>query len=122
MSETEHYRDGSGWEETAGYSRAVRRGDHILVSGTTAPGDGVRAQTTEAIRRALAAVEALGGSGDDVVRTRIYLVPGADWEEAAAAHMEALGQVSPANTTLFVHGLIGGDFLVEVEVEAWLLS
>lgn len=125
---TTRYRDGSPWEEKAGYSRAVRHGDTIAVSGTTAhdsdgsalhPGDAFR-QTRTALERALRAVEELGGSRHDVVRTRVLLVPGADWEEAARAHAELLGDVAPANTTLFVGGLIGEGLLVEVEVEAVL--
>ena len=104
----------------------MRRGASITVSGTTAndgrggalhPGD-TGGQTAAALRQALAAVAALGGTPDDVVRTRLFLVPHADWHAAASAHAELLGAVSPANTTLFVHGLIGDDFLVEVEVDA----
>lgn len=125
---TTRYRDGSPWETKAGYSRALRHGDTIEVSGTTAhdsdgsvlhPGDAFR-QTRSALERALRAVEELGGSRHDVVRTRVLLVPGADWEEAARAHAEMLGDVAPANTTLFVGGLIGEGLLVEVEVEAVL--
>jgi enamine deaminase RidA (YjgF/YER057c/UK114 family) len=122
----EHFFDGGGYEEVAGYARAVRRGNAIAVSGTTAndgsggalhPGD-TAGQTAEALRQALAAVEALGGRRDDVVRTRLYLTPQADWRAAAAAHAEILGERSPANTTVLVHGLIGDGFLVEVEVDA----
>lgn len=120
---TLHHRDGGGWEAAAGYARAVRRGRRIEVSGTTVPGRGPDAddethrQTAAAIDRALAAVEALGGSVHDVVRTRLFLAPGADWRQAAAAHADRLGAIAPANTTLFVAGLIG-DALVEVEVQA----
>jgi enamine deaminase RidA (YjgF/YER057c/UK114 family) len=122
----DHYFDGGGYEELAGYARAVRRGNVIAVSGTTAndgrggalyPGD-TAGQTAEALRQALAAVEALGGRRDDVVRTRLYLTPHADWRAAAAAHAEILGARSPANTTILVHRLIGDDFIVEVEVDA----
>jgi enamine deaminase RidA (YjgF/YER057c/UK114 family) len=118
--------DGGGHEKAAGYARAVRRGAAIVVSGTTA-NDGrggarhvgdTGAQTAEALRQALVAVEALGGSSVDVVRTRIFLAPGADWHAASTAHSAAFGEVSPANTMLYVHGLIGEDFLVEVEVDA----
>lgn len=120
------FRDGSGWEEKAGYSRAVRRGARIEVSGTTAngtdggaqqPGD-TGGQTRAALERALMAVESLGGRRQDVVRTRLFLTPNADWEAAARVHAELLGDVAPANTTVFVHELVGEGFLVEVEVEA----
>jgi enamine deaminase RidA (YjgF/YER057c/UK114 family) len=123
---TRRHRDGGGWEELAGYSRAVRRFGHIAVSGTTAaaldgraehPGDTYR-QTAAALKRAITAMEALGGRLDDVVRTRVYLTPDADWEEAARAHVEVVGSVAPANTMLYVAGLIGSGFLVEVELEA----
>ena len=125
---TRHHRDGSGWEEAAGYSRAVRRSGHIAVSGTTATGPDGRtlhsgdtyAQARAALERAIAAVEALGGHLEDVVRTRLYLSPAADWEAAARAHAEMLGRVAPANTMLWVAGLIGDGFLVEVEMDAEL--
>ncbi len=123
---TKRHRDGGGWEEQAGYSRAVRRFGHIAVSGTTAtgadgsalhPGDTYR-QTLAALERALLAVQALDGELDDVVRTRVYLAPGADWEQASRAHAEVMGSVAPANTMLYVANLIGDGFLVEVELEA----
>lgn len=121
------HRDGHGWEEAAGYSRAVRVGDWIHVSGTTAagedsthsPADDVHAQTLAALQRGMAAITALGGGREDVVRSRVYLVPGTDWEAAARAHAQMLGDVAPANTTLFVHGLIGPGFLVEIELDAY---
>jgi enamine deaminase RidA (YjgF/YER057c/UK114 family)/ketosteroid isomerase-like protein len=120
------FRDGNGWEETAGYSRAARQGDTIAVSGTTAhgrdgsalyPGD-TYAQTVECLRRAVAAVEQLGGARTSVLRTRILLAPAADWQEAARAHVDVLGDVAPANSTYVVGSLIGPEFLVEVEIDA----
>lgn len=126
--ETRRHVDGAGWEAEAGYSRAVRRFSRIAVSGTTAtgpdgsslhPGDAY-AQTAAALRRAVAAVEALGGTVEDVVRTRLYLAPDADWRAAARAHADVLGSVAPANTTLHVAGLVGEGFLVEVELDAEL--
>ena len=122
---TRHYRDGSE-EKSAGYSRAVRRAGRIAVSGTTAtdpdgnalyPGDTYR-QARAALEQALAAVRELGGRAEDVVRSRIYLTPDADWQRAAQAHAELLGAVAPANTTLRVAALIGEGFLVEVELDA----
>jgi enamine deaminase RidA (YjgF/YER057c/UK114 family) len=126
MSGVHRYFDGGGHEDVAGYARAVRRGDTILVSGTTAnDGSGgalhagdTGAQTMAALRQALTAVEQLGGRLDDVVRTRIYLTPDADWRAASAAHGELFAAVRPANTMMYVHSLIGHDFLVEVEVDA----
>lgn len=123
---TRHYRDGSGWEDAAGYSRAVRRAGRIAVSGTTATGPDGRAlhpgdtysQARVALERAVGAVEALGGQISDVVRTRLYLSPAGDWQAAARAHVELFGEVAPANTMLHVAALIGDDFLVEVEMDA----
>jgi enamine deaminase RidA (YjgF/YER057c/UK114 family) len=123
---TRRHRDGGGWEELAGYSRAVRRFGHIAVSGTTAKSSDGRAehlgdthgQALVALQRAIAAMQALGGRLEDVVRTRVYLAPGADWNEAAGAHAEVMGSVAPANTMIYVAGLIGEGFLVEVELDA----
>lgn len=115
----ERFRDGTEFE-VAGYARAVRHGTHIAVSGTTAPGPDVAAQTRAALDKALEAVRALGGTVEDVVRTRLFLVAGTDWLAASKVHREMLGAVAPANTTLFVAGLIGEDLLVEVEVDAEL--
>jgi enamine deaminase RidA (YjgF/YER057c/UK114 family) len=122
----DRFADEAVWQETAGYSRAARRGRRIAVSGTTSsgpdgsvrhPGDCYR-QTTEAIATALRAVEALGGTAADVLHTRVYLAPGASWEDAARAHREAFGEVRPANTTVHVAALVGDGLLVEVELDA----
>jgi len=72
------------------------------------------------LERSLEALNALGGAPEDVLRTRLYLAPGADWEAASRAHADMLGEVAPANTTLHVAGLIGEGYLVEVELEAEL--
>jgi enamine deaminase RidA (YjgF/YER057c/UK114 family) len=118
--ETRRHRDGRGWEVKAGYSRAVRRGTHIAVSGTTAADASADTygQARAALDQAILAVEALGGTKHDIVRTRILLAPEADWQAAARAHVQVLGEVAPANTMLYVAGLIGEDYLVEVEVDA----
>ena len=117
---TRRFRDGRGWEKKAGYSRAIRRGSRIHVSGTTAADDSADTygQAVQALEQALAAVTELGGTKQDVVRTRIMLAPDADWEAAARAHVQLLGSVAPANTMVYVGGLIGDGYLVEVEVEA----
>jgi enamine deaminase RidA (YjgF/YER057c/UK114 family) len=118
------YGDGSRFEGVAAYSRAVRIGAHVSVSGTAPmdadgpvlPGDAY-GQTLFAIRKALAAAEALGARPADVLRTRLLLAPGADWEGAVRAHAEIFADVRPANTTYFVAGFIP-DVLVEVELDA----
>jgi enamine deaminase RidA (YjgF/YER057c/UK114 family) len=125
---TVHHRDGEGFEAAAGYARAVRRGSRIEVSGTTVPGDGLGGpeetgrQARAALLRALEAVRALGGDAADVVRSRLFLAPTADWRSAADAHAEILGAVAPANTTLLVAALLGEGSVVEVELEAELES
>jgi enamine deaminase RidA (YjgF/YER057c/UK114 family) len=119
-----HFREGGSFEDQAGYSRAVRSGRLIAVSGTTCRPEfaarDTRAQTEDCLRRVIAAVERLGGGRTDIVRTRLFLTPDADWQTATSVHREMLGDVAPANTTLFVHALIGPDLLVEVEAEAWV--
>ena len=117
---TQRYRDGRGFEKKAGYSRAVRRGSRIHVSGTTAadPTADTYGQTLQALDQALAAIVELGGAKGDVVRTRVMLTPEADWSGAARAHVQVLGTVAPANTMVYVSGLIGEGYLVEVELDA----
>jgi enamine deaminase RidA (YjgF/YER057c/UK114 family) len=124
----ERYREGAGFEDVAGYSRAARHGSRIAVSGTgDIAGDGTVAhpgdtygQTRASLERALAAVERLGGRRADVIRTRVYLAPEAEWREAVRAHKEMLGGVDPANTTFFVAGFVAEEMLVEVELDAEL--
>lgn len=120
------FSDGSAYEPLAGYSRAVRRGSRIAVSGTTArvdpEGAGTYEQSIECLQRIVAAIEALGGRREDIVRTRVFLVPRADWREAARAHAELLGDVAPANTTLTVAALVGEELLVEIEADAEVLA
>lgn len=130
MTDTLRFRDEAGWQQEAGYSRAVRRGNVIVVSGTTAHGPGggtlhrgdTGAQARLILDRIEAALAALGGTVDDVVRTGIYLAPGADWEQAARAHQEVFGSVCPASTMLYVAELIGDGFLVEIEAQAVVAS
>ncbi len=116
---------GSEWEAIAGYCRARRIGERILVSGTTAtagpdrvvaPGDAA-AQTTYVIDKIIGAVNVLGGSAEDIARTRIYLTDIADTEAVSTAHGRVFGTLKPANTLIAVDGL-AGDYLVEIEAEA----
>ena len=124
----ERHRDGSAFEATAAYCRAVRSGPAIAVSGTAAtapdgsalhPGD-TYGQTREAFERAVSAIRALGADVGDTVRTRLFLAPESDWREAVRAHREVFEGVDPANTTLFVAGFIPEGVLVEVELDAWV--
>jgi len=117
---------GTSWETTYGYSRAVRTGSRILVSGTTAThrdrvmgrGDPA-AQAHFVIDKLEGAIQSLGGTLDDVVRTRVYVARMEDWEPVARAHGERFGAVLPANT-LVRADLVGEEYLVEMEAEAEL--
>lgn len=116
---------GSIWEPLAGYSRAVRVGDRILVSGTTAThgaGEVIAAgsaesQTVYILDKIRASIESLGGTIEDIVRTRVYLRDQGRWEEVSKVHGRVLGHVRPANTLLEVSALIG-KYEVEIEAEA----
>jgi aryl-alcohol dehydrogenase-like predicted oxidoreductase/enamine deaminase RidA (YjgF/YER057c/UK114 family) len=117
---------GSRWEPLAGYSRAVRQGDRIDVSGTTAThGSGTvvapqdaGAQTTYILDKISASLRSLGAGLQDVVRTRVYLTDVNDWEAVARAHGRVFGDIRPANTMLQVAALIGPGYRVEIEAEA----
>ena len=115
---------GTGWEQMAGYSRAVRSGDQIVVSGTTAThrdraigGSDAAAQFHFAVDKIEGAIQSLGGRLEDVVRTRVYVRRLADWEAVARAHGRRFGEIQPANT-LVQADLVGDEYLVEVEAEA----
>ena len=115
----ETVREGSSFEVAAAYARAVKIGAHVAVSGTAARAGGdAFAQATEAIDRALAAALQLGARREDVLRTRMLLAPGCDWERAIEAHRNAFEGVDPANTTYFVGGFIPDGVLLEVELDA----
>ncbi len=114
----------TSWEAMAGYARAVRVGDRILVSGTTAAGpDGVigagdpAAQARFILDRIEWAIKQLGGTLQDVVRTRIYVRRVEDWKAVARVHGERFGGINPANT-LVQANLVGDEYLVEIEAEA----
>ena len=115
---------GTVWEDLAGFSRAVRQGDRISVSGTTAThGDRVigggdpAAQAHFVIDKLEGAIESLGGRLEDVVRTRVYVRDLADWEPVARVHGERFGRIQPANTLIRAEP-VGDEYLVEMEAEA----
>lgn len=119
---------GSVWEPLAGYSRAVRDGNRIFVSGTTAThgsgqlvgGDDAAAQAVYILDKIAASLTALGGRLEDVVRTRVYLTQAADWRAVSEVHGRYFGAIRPANTLLQVGALIGDGYRVEIEAEAVL--
>ena len=119
---------GTIWEAVAGFSRAVRVGDRILVSGTTAThgnrvvgGDDPGAQATFCLDKIQGAVESLGGRLEDIVRTRIFIRYADEWEPVSRAHGRRFGPVRPANT-LVRADLIGDPYRVEMEAEAVISS
>lgn len=111
---------GSPFEDQVGYSRAVRVGPLVLVAGTTAPGDGVAAQTAAALVRIEAALRECGASLGDVVRTRIFVTDIAAWPEVARVHAGVFGDVRPVATMVEVSALIAPDLLVEIEADAYV--
>lgn len=126
MMDRAHVYSGSPWEETVGYSRAIRAGNLIFVSGTTAtdhngvvrgPGDAY-IQTRQAIENIRTALAWHGALLEHVVRTRIYVVNISLWEEVARAHREAFAEIAPATSMVEVSRLIHPDMLVEIEAAA----
>src|SRR5260370_3446047 len=117
---------GTSWEAIGGYSRAVRVGVFVFVSGTTphdANGelhgrDNAYAQAAYVLKKIDEALAQVGASLQDVVRTRVYVVRLEDWREVARAHGEVFGAIRPANTLVQVAGLVEGGPLVEIEADA----
>ena len=116
---------GSPFEPTIGFSRAIRVGDRILVSGTGPVGADdadVATQMRRCVEIVRQALEELGGSLDDVVRTRMYLLDASDWEAVGQVHGEAFAAARPAATMVVVKGLLDPRWSVEMEAEALVRS
>lgn len=127
MTEIQRHGSGGAYEPIVGYSRVVRAGAHVWVSGCTAAGpegtvigDTPAEQMRAALQTLVAALETAGASAADVVRTRIYLTDISRWEEAGRAHGEVFGDIRPATTMVEVSKLIDPRMSVEIEADAFV--
>ena len=128
MQERQKYSSGAKWESIVGYSRAVKVGNRIYVTGTTATDENSKivgigdayAQTVQAIKNIEKALLALGATLENVVRTRMFVTDISRWEEYGRAHGEFFREIMPATTMVEVSKLIDPQMLIEIEVDAEL--
>ena len=126
MQKREKYSSGAKWESIVGYSRAVKVGTRIYVTGTTATDENSNivgigdayAQTVQAIKNIEKALQALGATLENVVRTRMFVTDISRWEEYGRAHGEFFREIMPATTMVEISKLIDAQMLIEIEVDA----
>lgn len=126
MQERQKYSSGAKWEKIVGYSRAVKVGSWIYVTGTTATDENSNvvgigdayAQTVQTIKNIEKALKALGAGLENVVRTRMFVTDISRWEEYGRAHGEFFGEITPATTMVEVSRLIDAEMLIEIEADA----
>ena len=111
---------GSEFESSVGYSRAVRTGPFVAVAGTTGTGDDIASQARDALRRIDTALQEVGASMSDVIRTRMFVTDISLWRDVAAVHCAVFRDIAPAATMVEVTALIAPGLMVEIEVDAYI--